>query len=104
MTTSVNYKPTEESKVSVSYFHVGNRNRFEQIDGKWIGDQGPINSYSIVNLSGHYEINDSLKVYGGVENLFNKQYLNASAQGYSYNGYNTAALGATLKLGISTKF
>ncbi len=103
-TTSVNYQPTEKSKVSVSYFHVGNRSRFEQVDGKWVGDQGPINSYGIVNLSGHYDVNERIKVYGGVENLFNKQYLNASAQGYSYNGYNTAALGATLKLGVSTKF
>ena len=103
-TTSVNYQPTEKSKVSVSYFHVGNRSRFEQVDGKWVGDQGPIKSYGIVNLSGHYDVNERIKVYGGVENLFNKQYLNASAQGYSYNGYNTAALGATLKLGVSTKF
>ena len=103
-TASMDYQPTGKSKVSVSYFHVGNRDRFEQVDGKWVGDQGPISSYSIVNLSGHYDVNNTIKVYGGVENLFNKQYLNASAQGYSYSGYNTAALGATLKVGVSTTF
>jgi len=103
-TTAINYQPTDKSKVSLSYFHVGNRDRFEPVDGLYTGDQGPINSYDIVNVSGHYQVNNSIKVYGGIENLFNKQYLAATAQGYSYNGYNVAALGATLKVGISTKF
>lgn len=103
-TTTVNYQPSDRSKVAVSYIHVGDRDRFEKVDGKYVGDQGAINSYGIVNVSGHYDITESTQVYGGIENLLNKQYLKAKSQGYTYNGYNTAALGASLKIGLTTKF
>ncbi|MGB1298292.1 MAG: TonB-dependent receptor [Psychrobium sp.] len=103
-TTTVNYQPSDRSKVAVSYIHVGDRDRFEKVDGKYVGDQGAINSYGIVNVSGHYDITESTQVYGGVENLLNKQYLKAKSQGYTYNGYNTAALGASFKIGLTTKF
>jgi len=100
----VNYLPSENSKVTLSYFHVGNRDRFEQVDGKWVGDHGPIKSYDVVNLSGYYKVTSQFKVYAGIENLLNNEYFTARSQGYSYSGYNTMALGSTLKVGINYTF
>jgi len=103
-TTVINYSPTDESKVTLSYFHVGDRNRFEQVDGKWVGDQGPISSYDVINLSGHYQLSNGIKFYAGIENLLNNEYFTARSQGYSYSGYNTLALGSTLKMGLTATF
>ncbi len=103
-TTTVNYAPTDASKVTLSYFHVGDRNRFEQVDGNWVGDQGPIKSYNVINLSGQYQLDNAIKLYAGIENLLNKEYFTARSQGYSYAGYNTMALGSSLKVGFTAKF
>ena len=102
--TVINYRPNGQSKISLSYFHVGDRSRFEQVNGKWTGDHAPIKSYDVVNLSAHYELNSQTEVYAGIENLFNNKYMTARSQGYSYNGYNTMALGSSLKVGVNYTF
>jgi len=40
----------------------------------------------------------------GIENLFNEAYMPARAQAFTYNGYNTMALGRTLKAGFTVDF
>jgi len=103
-TTVLNYTPSDSSKVSLSYFHVGDRKRFEQVNGKWTGDRGPISSYGVLNLSGHMDINTQTEIYVGVGNLLNKEYFTARSQGYSYSGYNTMSQGSTLKVGVNYTF
>lgn len=103
LTAYADWQPTAQSKLSLSYLHVGDRDRFEPVDGDYVGDQGPINSYDVVNLSGRYYF-DAWEVYAGIENLLNKDYYPASSQGYTYSGYNTKGLGTTLNLGIKMNF
>ena len=103
LTAYADWQPTAQSKLSLSYLHVGNRDRFEPVDGDYVGDQGPINSYDVVNLSGRYYF-DAWEVYAGIENLLNEDYYPASSQGYTYSGYNTKGLGTTLNLGIKMNF
>lgn len=103
LTGYLSWQPTGQSKLSVTYLHVGDRSRFEPVDGKYVGDQGPIESYDVVNLSGHYQW-DNTTFFVGVENLFNEDYYSARSQALTYSGYNTKGLGTTLNMGVTMNF
>lgn len=103
-TMIVNWAPIDSAKLSLSYLYVGDRERFEPVDGDYVGDQGPIESYHIVNLSGHYNFARNWNAFAGVENLFNQDYYPAKSQAYTYSGYNVKGLGTTVNLGISYQF
>ena len=104
-TANVNWKPSDTLSLTVSYLYVGDRKRFSpNADGDYVGDQGPISSYNIVNLSGQYQFAENWNAFMGVENLFNSDYYPARAQSYTYGGYNIKGLGTTATLGVTYSF
>lgn len=104
-TANINWQPLDTLSFTVSYLHVGDRKRFSpNADGDYVGDQGPISSYNLINLSGQYQLAESWNAFMGIENLFNSDYYPARAQAYTYGGYNIKGLGTTATLGVSYSF
>ncbi|WP_286233622.1 TonB-dependent receptor [Thalassotalea sediminis] len=99
----VNWQPNEETQLMATLLYVADRNKFTQQNGQWVGDQGPIDSYFTINLSASHQIGD-WQLFGGIENLFNKDYYPTRSQMYSYNGYNLKGLGTTITMGVNYKF
>lgn len=104
-TVNVNWRPLDSMSLTVSYLHVGDRKRFApNADGEYVGDQGPVSSYNIFNVSGKYQFADNWNAFMGIENLFNSDYYPARAQSYTYGGYNIKGLGTTATLGVTYSF
>ena len=103
-TVNVNWQPVEGARVNVNYLYVGDRNRFDKVDGVYVGDQGPVNSYSLVNVSGSYDLDKQWQIFSGIENLFNNDYYPSRSQVYTYNGYNHKGLGMTINAGVTYQF
>jgi iron complex outermembrane receptor protein len=103
-TINVNWRPIDKTNLSLTYVYVGDRKKFDRVDGLYVGDKGPISSYHIVNVSGNYTFSDQWSTFIGVENLFNQNYYSAKAQAYTYSGYNIKGLGTTVNLGINYNF
>lgn len=104
-TANLNWQPNDELSLTLSYLYVGSRKRFEpNADGDYVGDQGPISSYNLFNLSGRYNFSENWQAFMGVENLFNNDYYPARAQSYTYGGYNIKGLGTTVTLGATYSF
>ena len=103
-TVNVNWTPNSDVSVAINYLYVGDRKRFEAVDGKYVGDQGPIDSYQVVNLSGNYNFANDWSAFIGVENLFNQDYYPTKSQGYTYGGYNIKGLGTTVNVGVNYQF
>jgi iron complex outermembrane receptor protein len=103
-TINLNWNPNNDVSVAVNYLYVGDRKRFEPVDGKYVGDQGPIESYQIVNVSGNYDFAQDWSAFIGIENLFNQDYYPTKSQGYTYGGYNIKGLGTTVNMGINYQF
>ncbi|TGV17125.1 TonB-dependent receptor [Pseudoalteromonas sp. MEBiC 03607] len=104
-TANLNWQPNDELSLTVSYLYVGSRKRFEpNANGDYVGDQGPISSYNLFNLSGRYNFSKNWQAFMGVENLFNNDYYPARAQSYTYGGYNIKGLGTTVTLGATYRF
>lgn len=104
-TVNVNWRPLDSMSLTVSYLHVGDRKRFApDADGDYVGDQGPVSSYNIFNVSGKYQFADNWNAFMGIENLFNSDYYPARAQSYTYGGYNIKGLGTTATLGVTWSF
>ncbi|EWS96586.1 ligand-gated channel protein [Pseudoalteromonas sp. SCSIO_11900] len=104
-TANLNWQPTDTLSLILSYLYVGDRKRFEPNDnGKYVGDQGPVDNYTVFNLSGQYQFADSWQGFIGVENLFNQDYFPARAQSYTYGGYNIKGLGTTATVGVTYQF
>lgn len=103
-TVNVNWNPNSDISVAINYLYVGDRKRFEPVDGKYVGDQGPIDSYQVVNLSGNYNFASDWSAFIGVENLFNQDYYPTKSQGYTYGGYNIKGLGTTVNMGVNYQF
>ncbi len=101
---NINWKPINNAHVTISYLYVGDRKKFEQVNGQYVGDQGPIDSYHVVNLSGSYVFDNAWSAFIGVENLFNQDYYPAKSQAYTYKGYNVKGLGTTVNMGVSYQF
>jgi iron complex outermembrane recepter protein len=103
-TVNVNWNPNSDISVAINYLYVADRKRFEPVDGKYVGDQGPIDSYQVVNLSGNYNFANDWSAFVGVENLFNQDYYPTKSQGYTYGGYNIKGLGTTVNMGVNYQF
>jgi len=103
-TMNLQWQPIDNTNLSLTYLYVGDRKRFDaNEEGNYGGDQGPIDSYSVFNLSANYNIKQ-WSIFTGIENLFNQDYYSARSQGYSYSGYNTKSLGTTVTAGIKYSF
>ncbi|GAA0810545.1 TonB-dependent receptor [Colwellia sp. D2M02] len=103
-TINLNWQPIDNASLAINYLYVGDRKRFDPIDGEYVGDQGPIDSYQIVNLSGNYDFAKQWSAFIGVENLFNQDYYPTKSQGYTYGGYNIKGLGTTVNIGVNYQF
>ncbi|QYK06646.1 TonB-dependent receptor [Shewanella zhangzhouensis] len=99
----LDWATTDNSSVSLTWLHVGDRKRFEPVNGQYTGSQGPVDSYSLLNLAGNYRI-DQLLFTLGVENLLNEDYYSARSQAFTFPGYNTKGLGTTVNLGMKWTF
>ncbi len=98
-----NWQPLDETSLAVNYLNVGSRQRFEQVDGLWVGDKGPVESYDVINLSVSQYIDD-FKIFLGVENLLNNDYYPAKSQVYTYSGYNVKGVGRSINIGMQLEF
>lgn len=105
LTSSVRYLPTTELSFSMYWLHVFNRDRFmPNNQGFYTGDQGPIHSYDVLNLSANYQFNN-WQLFGGIENMLNEDYFPARSQSFRYgSGYSVKGSGATVNLGASYTF
>lgn len=103
-TININWQPVDKANISLTYLYVGDRKKFDKVNGKHVGDRGPIDSYQVVNLSGSYAVNNQWSTFIGIENLFNKDYYPAKSQGYTYKGYNVKGLGTTVNAGVNYQF
>ncbi len=103
-TVNVNWQPLDNANLSLTYLYVGDRDKFDTVDGEHVGDKGPIDSYHIFNVSGNYEFNQGWSAFVGVENLFNQDYYPAKSQAYTYSGYNVKGLGTTVNMGATYQF
>ncbi|WP_448569377.1 TonB-dependent receptor [Thalassotalea ganghwensis] len=103
-TLNLNWLPNQQSSLTLAYTYVGDRKRFTPVEGNYVGDQGPINNYHVINASGHYRFNNDWSLFIGIENLLNEDYFPAKSQAYTYSGYNVKGLGTTINLGIDYQF
>ena len=84
----LNIYPIDEVLLNVGILYVG-----ERYDGTYSDET--LGSYTLVNLAASWQIIENLKIYGRVENLFDKQYEEVA-------GYGTA--GASGYLGLKASF
>lgn len=105
LTSAVRYRPNADLSYSLYWLHVFNRDRFSpNADGFYTADQGPVNSYDVLNVSANYQVNN-WQLFAGIENLLNEDYFPARSQSFRYGtGYSVKGLGATLNLGVSYSF
>lgn len=103
-TVNINWQPIDNANLAVNYLYVGDRKKFAKVDGKYVGDNGPIDSYHVFNLSGNYGFSQDLTAFIGIENLFNQDYYPAKSQAYTYSGYNVKGLGTTVNIGVDYQF
>lgn len=105
LTSSVRYTPSQDLNINLYWLHVFSRDRFEANEqGFYSGDQGPISSYDVVNLSASYQL-ENWELFGGIENLFNADYFPARSQALRYGtGYSVKGVGATLSIGATYRF
>jgi len=102
----LNWQPTASTNLALTYYHVGDRKRFEPDEnGNWSGAYAPVSGYDVVNLSANYR-KDNWSIFAGVENLFNEKYFSARAQAYTYSGgaYHSMSLGTSVNVGVSYTF
>ena len=105
LSSALRYTPADHIHLSLYWLHVFSRDRFSPNDaGLYTGDQGPIDSYDVLNLSGSYQL-ANWQFFAGVENLLNADYFPARSQSFRYgSGYAVKGVGATLNLGLSYRF
>jgi iron complex outermembrane receptor protein len=103
-TVNINWQPIDNANLALSYLYVGDRKKFAPVDGKYVGDNGPIDSYHVLNMSGNYGFSQDWVVFIGIENLFNQDYYPAKSQAYTYSGYNVKGLGTTVNIGVDYQF
>ena len=103
-TFNINWQPIEGARLALNYLYVGDRDRFAQIDGAYVGDQGPIESYQLVNINGSYALDSQWQIFMGIENLLNNDYYPTRSQVYTYDGYNHKGLGMTVNFGATYQF
>ncbi|TWX54630.1 TonB-dependent receptor [Colwellia hornerae] len=103
-TININWQPIDNTNLALSYLYVGDRKKFDPVDGKYVGDKGPIDSYHVFNMSGNYSFNQDWTAFIGIENLFNQDYYPAKSQAYTYSGYNVKGLGTTVNMGVDYQF
>jgi len=103
-TAYVNYQVTEYLHLAANLLTVLSRDRFEAVDGEYSGKKGPVSSYTVVNASASFDVNNEIKLSAGIENLFNRDYYPHVAQSHAFTGWNIKGKGRTVNLGLSYSF
>ena len=103
-TVNINWQPLDNANLALNYLYVGQRKKFAPVDGKYVGDNGPIESYHVFNMSGNYGLSQNLTAFIGIENLFNQDYYPAKSQAYTYSGFNVKGLGTSVNIGVDYQF
>jgi len=103
-TINVNWQPVAGARVNLNYLYVGDRKRFARVEGEYVGDQGPVDSYHLLNVNGSYDLGNQWQIFMGIENLLNNDYYPSRSQVYTYNGYNHKGLGTTVNAGVTYQF
>lgn len=80
-TVYVRLQPTKRLSLNVNALRVGNRNRFSPAaNGSYAYAQGPVTAYTLLNVSGSYQLTPKMGLSLGVENLLNTDYYPAISQ------------------------
>ncbi|MFV0248364.1 MAG: TonB-dependent receptor [Tenacibaculum sp.] len=114
-TAYITAKPTNKLSASLRMVQVGNRERFNVNETEDNGSitysysyrEVPVKGYTLVNLTGNYQVNEKLNFSLGINNLFNKFYLPARSQWTSPLGaktFVTAGEGINGRLAMSYQF
>lgn len=102
-TAWADWQISQQFRLGMQYLQVMDRDRFDAVNGRYIGAEAPVESYQILNLSAGWEVSN-WQASLGVENLFNEDYFPARAQAFTYAGYNTKGLGRTVNFGVRYQF
>ncbi|OGT70483.1 MAG: ligand-gated channel protein [Gammaproteobacteria bacterium RIFCSPLOWO2_02_FULL_57_10] len=103
LTAWADWQVSERWRIGVQYLQVMDRDRFDAVNGRYSGAEGPVESYQILNMSAGWQAGN-WQASLGVENLLNEDYFPARAQAFTYAGYNTMGLGRTVNLGLNYRF
>lgn len=103
-TAYMDWQVTDSIDLGLDWINVGSRDRFESdINGHYVGAEGPVSGYDLVNIRASYELDD-INLFVGIENLLNEDYYPVTSEAYTYNGYNTKGRGRWMTAGINYNF
>lgn len=68
------YAFNKKFTMGATYTYIGKYNNFLDDADKYESDGGIIGSHSLVDIDFHYKASKNLEIYGGITNLFNKEY------------------------------
>lgn len=98
------YNWANKLNARLSYIYSGNRDHFEaNTNGDYSYGQGPINAFSLVNLSTSYQMTPTTKIGLGIENLLNEDYYNLLSQFAARDNDYIKANGARFNLSLTVK-
>jgi iron complex outermembrane receptor protein len=101
----IKYTPDSRLFVDIEWLYSGSRKKFApQANGTYKFGEGPVNAYGIVNLSAGYTMKNGINIFGGIENLLNKDYYNTTAQWYALPANYMKANGIHYQVGIGYKW
>jgi len=101
----IKYMPGSRLFADIEWLYSGSRKRFApQANGAYKFGEGPVNAYGIVNLSAGYKMKNGIDIFGGIENLLNKDYYNTTAQWYALPSNYIKANGIHYQVGIGYKW
>ncbi|MBW1655569.1 TonB-dependent receptor [Flavobacterium quisquiliarum] len=101
----INYKPTSDWFLQLSWVNTGCRNRFEpNTNGRYNNSEGPISTVNLINFAGSYAFNKNWSLNLGVENLLNNSYYSTLSQYRAVNADYVMGSGMTTSLNLRYKF
>jgi len=104
-TGAVTYRPIDLLELRLQYMGLGSRDRFEKNDkGIYNGNEGKVNAYNLINLSGTYRLTGNANLSLGIENLFNEDYYPARSQWFMIPSFYAKGKGRSVNLGLSINF
>lgn len=101
----IKYMPGTRLFADVEWLYSGSRKKFAaQQNGTYKFGEGPVTAYGIINLSAGYKMKNGIQIFGGFENLLNKDYFNTTAQWYALPANYVKANGIHFQVGIGYKW
>lgn len=97
------WTPSDQLRLSANLMHLADRKEFTATDNAFAIYEGPVDGYTLVNLSASYRMGD-VEIYGGIENLLNEDYFPQRAQSIFLSSYYSKGLGRTANVGLRYSF